>query len=94
MGDTVQNKLDFMKVDAGLKLSFLNGLISVGGSGGYLTDKRSSMNVARVSLKYHAETYFEQLTMAHLAPSNIEYPNVLDDREATHVVVGKCLSLL
>ena len=40
-------------------------------------------------MKYHAETYFEQLTMAHLALENLEYPDVLEDEEATHVVVGR-----
>ena len=88
MRDSVQDNVSFMKVEAGLKLSFLGGSVSVEGSSGCLNDFRSSKNVAGVSVKYHAETYFEQLTMSHLALSNIEYPDVLDDKEATHVVVG------
>ena len=89
MRDSVRDKLSFMKVEAGLKMSFLGGLVSVEGSGGYLNDYRSSKNVARVSAKYHAETHFEQLTMAHLALDKIQYPAVLEDKEATHVVVGE-----
>lgn len=69
--DSVKDKLSFMKVEAGLKLSFLGGLVSVEGSSGYLSDFRSSENVSRVSVKYHAETHVEQLTIFHLALSKI-----------------------
>ena len=86
--DSVEDKLKYMKIEAGLKMSFLSGLIKVEGSASYLDDHKFSKRVARVTVKFHAETHFEQLTMAHLAVDNIHYPNVLDDKEATHVVVG------
>ena len=78
----------FMKIEAGVSVSFLGNMIKVKGSAGFLNDHRSSKNVARVSVKYHAETHFEQLTMAHLALDKIQHPEVLDDKEATHAVVG------
>ena len=86
--DSVEDKLKYMKIEAGLKMSFLGGLISVEGSASYLNDHKLSKRVARVSVQFHAETHFEQLTMAHLALDKIQYPAVFDDKEATHVVVG------
>ena len=72
-----------------LQASFLSGLISVEGSAKYLNDHSSTKRAARVSVKYNAKTKYEALTMSHLAPSKIHFPSVLDDKEATHVVVGK-----
>ena len=86
--DSVEDKLKYMKIEAGLKMSFLGRLISVEGSASYLNDHKLSKRVARVTVQFHAETHFEQLTMAHLALDKIQYPAVLDDKEATHVVVG------
>ena len=68
-------------------MSFLGGLISVEGSESYLKDHKLSKRVARVTVQFHAETHFVHLTMAHLALDKIQYPAVLDDKEATHVVV-------
>ena len=86
--DSVEDKLKYMKIEAGLKMSFLGGLISVEGSASYLNDHKLSKRVARVTVQFHAETHFEQLTMAHLALDKIQYPAVLGDKEAKHVVVG------
>ena len=77
-----------MKIEASLKVSFLGGPVSVGGSAKYLDDKRNSKYAARVTLKYDARTRFEQLTMAHLHQSGIKYPAFMDQTRATHVVVG------
>ena len=80
-----------MNVETGLKLSYLLELVSipVERSGGYLTDFRSSKNVARATVKYSAKTHIDRMNMFHLAAGNIEYPEVLDAIDATHVVVGK-----
>ena len=51
---------DLMNIEAGLKISFLGGLVPVGGSARYLDDKRDSKYDARVSLKFEARTRFEQ----------------------------------
>ena len=92
MRDSLEDKTDLMKIEAGLKVSFLGGLVSVGGSAQYLDDKRDSKYDARVSLKFDARTRFEQLTMVHLNRSNFRYPEVLSSGEATHVVVGQYFS--
>ena len=72
-----------------MKASFLGGLVNVDGSASYLKDKRTSKYDARVTLKYDVRKKFEQLTMVHLNRSNMRYPEVLSDGEATHVVVGE-----
>ena len=87
--DSVEDKMKLMNVEGGIKCSILCGLVSVSGSARYLNDYRSSKHSARITVKFDAKTEFKQLTMSHLDPSNIEYPHVLDDEEATHVVVGK-----
>ena len=89
MRDSLEDKAHLMNIEAGLKVSVLGGLVSVGGSAKYLDDKRDSKYDARVSLKFDARTRFEQLTMAHLNRSNIRYPRILHDGDATHVVVGQ-----
>ena len=91
MRDSLEDKVDLMNIEAGIKVSFLGGLVEVGGSARYLDDKRMSRYDARVSLKYNARTKFEQLTMAHLNRSNIRYLEILNNGEAMHVVVGKYL---
>ena len=84
--DTLSAKAEHLGIEAGLKLSVLGGLVSVGGSGKYLDDHRSSNNQARVSLKYCSTTIFEQLSMEQL--SKFQHPKVFDYDIATHVVVG------
>ena len=81
-----------MEIEAGVKVSVLGGLVSIVGSARYFDDKRASKYDARITLKYDARTTFEQLTMVHLNRSNIRYPELLDDGEATHVVVGQFFS--
>ena len=88
MKDSLEDKTSLMKIETSLKVSFLGGLISVGGSARYLDDRRSSKYQARVTLKNDARTRFEQLTMAHLHKSNIQYPDTVDQTQATHFVVG------
>ena len=89
MRDSLQKKLDSIDWDFATKLSFLFGLVEVGGSAGYLNDYQFSTHVCRVILNYHAETHFEQLTQFHFNRSNIQYPGLFHDNEATHVIVGK-----
>lgn len=84
--DTIQTKSSSLDIDANLKLSFLCGLVEVRGAAKFLDDKKSSEMQARVTLKYTTTTRFEQLTMEQLGA--IEYPDVLADHRATHVVTG------
>ena len=86
--DTMENKTAILRVEAGLKLSFLGGLVSVSGAAKFLDDQRSSKQQARVSLKYSKTSRFEQLTMQHLAVDKVQHPNVFENGDATHVVTA------
>ena len=84
--DTFQTKSSSLKMEAGTKLSVMSGLIDVEGAAKFLHDRKSSEKQCRVTLQYTSTTHFVQLTMDHLC--DIQFPEVLDDQEATHVVTG------
>lgn len=84
--DSLEKKTSNLGIEANLKLSLLSGMVKVSGAAKFLDDKKSSNQQARVSLKYSSTTHFEQLTMDQLGA--IQYPQVLDDNHATHVVTG------
>ena len=84
--NTIGEKTKSLNVEASLKLSLMGGLIEIGGAGKYLNDERTSEKQARVTLKYSCTSRFEQLTMEQIG--SIQYPKVLDDNKATHVVTG------
>ena len=52
MENNINERSYALNVDASLKLEFLGGLISVGGSAHYLRDETSSSDVARVTMNY------------------------------------------
>ena len=52
MENNINERSYALSVDASLKLEFLGGLISVGGSAHYLRDETSSSDVARVTMNY------------------------------------------
>uniref|UniRef100_A0A8B9JNQ3 SNTX thioredoxin-like domain-containing protein n=1 Tax=Astyanax mexicanus TaxID=7994 RepID=A0A8B9JNQ3_ASTMX len=84
--DSIQKKARLLNVSASLKASFLGGLVEVGGSAKYLNDQKSSTNQSRITMQYIQTTRREELTMKHL--SKITYPQVFEDKNATHVVTG------
>ncbi|XP_069068790.1 verrucotoxin subunit beta-like [Pleurodeles waltl] len=86
--DSMEDKASSLNVSASLKASFLGGLIEVGGSAKFLNERKKSRNQARVTLQYTATTKFEQLSMNHLGPKNIQYPSVFDQKDVTHVVTA------
>ncbi|XP_074841638.1 stonustoxin subunit alpha-like [Carettochelys insculpta] len=86
--DTIEDKTSALSVTAGLKASFLSGLVEVSGSAEYLSDNKTSKHQYRVSLQYSTTTEFKQLTMSHLGRHNISYPDVFDQGTATHVVTA------
>ncbi|XP_078514839.1 uncharacterized protein LOC144773588 [Lissotriton helveticus] len=86
--DSLEKKASSLGVSASLKASFLGGLVEVNGSASYLNDKKVSKKQARVSLQYSTTTLFEHLTMKHLGPQNVSYPDVFDQGTATHVVTA------
>ncbi|XP_047659636.1 verrucotoxin subunit beta-like [Tachysurus fulvidraco] len=84
--DSLSDKANLLDISASLKASFLCGLVEVGGSAKYLQDTRSSARQCRVTMQYSQTTTFEQLTMKKLG--NITYPQVFDQKTATHVVTA------
>ena len=49
------DRLDHLKLDASLKVSFLGGLIEISGSANYLNTQREYKNSYRVTRQYHGE---------------------------------------
>ena len=84
--DTLHSKALNLDISGNLELSIIGGLCDVSGSAEYLNDRKSSKQQSRVSLKYWSTSRFVQLTMDQLG--NIEYPQVITNNIATHVVVG------
>ena len=84
--DSLDSKATNLDISAGVKLSFLGGLIKVEGAAKYLDDRTSSVHQSRISLKYWSTSRFDQLTMDQLG--NVQFPNVFSNKVATHVVVG------
>ena len=84
--DNIQEKSSTLGVGANLELSFLCNLVKVDGAAKYLGDYKSCQRQTRVTLQYTSITHFEQLTMDQIG--DIEFPEVLNDQDATHVVTG------
>ncbi|XP_068232724.1 uncharacterized protein [Palaemon carinicauda] len=86
--DTINDKSSALNVNAGLKLSFLGGLLEVSGSAKYLDNRKSSKHVERVTLQYKCTTRTERMTMEQLGKGKIMHPDVFEHDIATHVVTG------
>ena len=86
--DTIDDKTSALNIEGSIKLSFLWGLVNVHGAAKYLDDRKASSHHSRVVLKYETTTEFKQLTMEHLGPGKVQYPEVFDQDIATDVVVG------
>ncbi|MBN3293057.1 STXA protein, partial [Polypterus senegalus] len=86
--DSLDEKTSILNMTASLKASFLCGLIKVDGAAKYLNNTKSSKQQSRVTLHYSTTTRMEQLTMSHLGNQNIVYPEVFEEKSATHVVTG------
>ena len=86
--DSLQTKAHALGVEASLKLSLRDGLISISGSAKYVEDYQKTNTEARLTLKYSTTTHFEQLTMSHLGKGNLNHPDLHDANLATHVVTG------
>ncbi|RXN12983.1 neoverrucotoxin subunit alpha-like protein [Labeo rohita] len=84
--DSLSSKLNLLDLSASLKTSFLGGLVEVGGSAKYLHDTKSLNHQSRITVYYSVTTRYEWLTMSHLR--KITYPEVFDQKSATHVVMG------
>ncbi|XP_051781748.1 uncharacterized protein LOC114644948 isoform X3 [Erpetoichthys calabaricus] len=86
--DSLDEKTSILNMTTSLKASFLCGLIEVGGAAKYLKDTKSSKRQSRVTLHYSTTTRMEQLSTSHLGNQNVVYPEVFEQKSATHVVTG------
>ncbi|KAL0168489.1 hypothetical protein M9458_036711, partial [Cirrhinus mrigala] len=80
-----ENKSRVLDIDGCLKLSFLGGLINVGGAANFLKDTKKSFNQQRLTLRYHSTTKFEELIMNHFPSGEMAH---YDNDVATHVVTA------
>ncbi|XP_034052949.1 stonustoxin subunit alpha-like [Gymnodraco acuticeps] len=85
--DPIKSKTTLMDIDASLELSFLCGLIEVGGSAEYLNDEKKFQNQSRVTFQYKATTKFKQLSIDHVT-LDTKQMEVIEKGLATHVVTG------
>ncbi|XP_055004983.1 verrucotoxin subunit beta-like [Boleophthalmus pectinirostris] len=88
VSDHLSKKASSLQVDAGLKASFLSGLVTVQGSAKYLNNKKSSSRQARVTLQYKTTTQFKTLSMNQLSEENLKHHEVIKKGLATHVVTA------
>ena len=80
-------KLQKLSVDAQLKLSLLSGLVSLEGTGKYLSTPNYELsNQYSADLFYQVTTVKEELDIAKMDPDEIDNNSLRT--EATHVVVG------
>ncbi|MEQ2276289.1 hypothetical protein XENORESO_017056, partial [Xenotaenia resolanae] len=77
-----------MDLNVSLKASFLGGLIQVGGSAGFLNDKKKFKNQSRITFQYKATTEYEGLTLSSLNVDNPQAKELVEKSNATHVVTG------
>uniref|UniRef100_A0A8C4TSH4 Uncharacterized LOC114644947 n=1 Tax=Erpetoichthys calabaricus TaxID=27687 RepID=A0A8C4TSH4_ERPCA len=86
--DSLDEKTSILNMTASLKASFLCGLIEADGAAKYLNDTKSSKRQSRVTLHYGMTTRMEHLSWSHLGNQNVVYPEVFEQKLATHVVIG------
>jgi predicted GTPase len=86
--DTYKEKFDRMGVSAGLSASFLAGLVSVEGSGRYLTDRRDTNLLMQASMHYNITTMNEELNLTTKEVKDCLAFSTLETDAATHVVTG------
>jgi len=87
--DTYAEKFNKMKLNAELGASFLSGLVSVNGSGRYLSETRTSSRIMQVSCLYNITTVREKLNFTAFTDPVLKSHlnlNVIQSGIGTHVV--------
>ncbi|XP_002661065.2 stonustoxin subunit alpha-like [Danio rerio] len=84
--DSLSTKCSHLDVSGSLQVSFLGGLLELGGSARYLHDTTSSTRQSRFTMYYSGITRYEELSMNKLG--TITYPQVFEQKSATHVVIA------
>ncbi|KAI9529449.1 hypothetical protein NQZ68_011158 [Dissostichus eleginoides] len=85
--DSIKSKSKMLEIEASLEVSFLCGLIAVGGSAKYLNDEKQFKNQGRVTFQYKATTNFKELSIENVT-LDPEQKEVIENGSATHVVTG------
>ena len=87
--DSVEEKLNALDVNAELKVSVLSGMVDLGGSAKYLTERKDSFRSVESTLVYNVHTVMERIDLFNSKVRDHISPNALSvSRVATHVVVG------
>uniref|UniRef100_A0A914X4G0 SNTX thioredoxin-like domain-containing protein n=1 Tax=Plectus sambesii TaxID=2011161 RepID=A0A914X4G0_9BILA len=86
--DTISGKTTALNLQANLKLSFLSGLVDIGGSGEYLKDYCDTTTTERITLQYNSTSHWESLGMDHLSTDKLQHLGVLEHKSATHIVTA------
>ncbi|XP_061159652.1 neoverrucotoxin subunit alpha-like [Syngnathus typhle] len=86
--DTIEARSSMLDVEASLSMSFLGGLVEVGGSAKYLNSQKKFKNQSRVTFQYKATTTFKQLSLPALGALTNEQKKIIEDGKATHLVTG------
>ncbi|XP_073345424.1 neoverrucotoxin subunit alpha-like [Pagrus major] len=86
--DSIESKSSLLDIEASLKVSFMSGLVEVGGSAKYLNDTKKFKNQSRVTCQYKATTHFNQLSVTQHETMNTQQMDVIKKGTATHVVTG------
>ncbi|XP_073346171.1 neoverrucotoxin subunit beta-like [Pagrus major] len=86
--DSIESKSSLLDIEASLKVSFMSGLVEVGGSAKYLNDMKKLKNQSRVTCRYKATTHFSQLSVTQDETMNTQQIDVIKRTTATHVVTG------
>nr|Q98989.3 RecName: Full=Stonustoxin subunit alpha; Short=SNTX subunit alpha; AltName: Full=DELTA-synanceitoxin-Sh1a; Short=DELTA-SYTX-Sh1a; AltName: Full=Trachynilysin subunit alpha; Short=TLY subunit alpha [Synanceia horrida]AAC60022.1 stonustoxin alpha-subunit [Synanceia horrida]4WVM_A Chain A, Stonustoxin subunit alpha [Synanceia horrida] len=85
--DSTESKSSAMDIEASLGVSFLGGLVEVGGSAKYLNNTKKYQNQSRVTLKYKATTVYKQFT-APPGTVTVQETAITEKGLATHVVTS------
>jgi hypothetical protein len=88
MSDTLVEKFSKLNITTDLSASFLGGLLTVSGSGNYLSQNKTSKLVQQASTVCNITTVDENLRIANSKLWPVLDLSALEHEEATHVVVG------
>uniref|UniRef100_A0A3Q2CPQ6 Stonustoxin subunit beta-like n=1 Tax=Cyprinodon variegatus TaxID=28743 RepID=A0A3Q2CPQ6_CYPVA len=88
VSDSIEDKAYLLKADTSLIVSFISGLVEVGGSANYLLDDKEFKNQSRVIHQYRATTAYERLELNHQDAKKLQIREVIQNSHATHVVTG------
>ncbi|CAG2176270.1 unnamed protein product, partial [Oppiella nova] len=88
MLNTYKDKFHTLDITAELKLSILTGLIKLEGSAKFFNDKKQSYRSAKSSLIHSMTTCYDQIVIHNTELKPMIDLDVLEQIDATHVVVG------